>query len=255
MARLFRTAIGRMYGSSDRAVFGRSDAQQSGQRGGRQTPRETFLWLYNSMCAGYRRSDPTDLYQPEFEADQRYEARRQRWLQGQIAFAEGKHSDALLLLPNPAEQTDERMRRREWLILARARARAGDYDGAREALGRAQSAPPSKNRAIPLEVAAVGALIAALAGQRELGVAAIRDSLDILHALQAEIRHHEKQGWPFPAEIDRRSLNAATIDLGVALAHIKDTRAAEILDFVTNPDELEEMRIRNEPLFRGIRTT
>lgn len=240
----FRAAL---FGVWQREIF--QPRPDDAPPGGKRTPGDTFLWLYNSICGNYKKGTPEDIYFPDFKPDEAYEARRQRWVAAGEAFAKQSFDEALGLLPDPGEQTDLWMRRREWLLQARIAIFAGRKDVADTAMERANAEAPSTNLAVPLERAATHALVVAVAGDREAAGAHLRTARELLDRAQAEIALHVREGFDYPADIDRRSLESAIIDMATASAILGDATTARALINNLKPlDAIDEARLRTSPM-------
>lgn len=245
----FRAAL---FGVWRRKVF--QPRQADAPRGGKRTPGDTFLWLYNAICGGYEQANTDDIFFPEFVADAAYEERRKRWMAAREAFARNDYDAALVLLPDPRGQRDLFTRRREWLLKARVCASAGNARNAELAMEQAYAEGPSTNLAVPLERAATHALVAARAGNQEVAAIHLRTADDLLTQARKEIALHEREGFDYPADIDARGLETAVIDMAVVHTILGDAGTASALVRDLQPlDAVEGERLRNNapPLANG----
>ena len=237
----FRAAL---FGVWQREIF--QPRGEDASPGGKRTPGDTFLWLYNSICGNYKKGTPDDIYFPDFEPNEAYEARRLQWVAAREAFARKAFDEALGLLPDPAQQTDLWMRRREWLLQARIAVFSGRRDLADTAMERAYAEAASTNLAVPLERAATHALVVAIAGDREAAKDHLRTARELLDHAQAEIALHVREGFDYPADIDRRSLESAIIDMATASTAIGDPTTARALVVGLEPlDPLDAARLQH----------
>lgn len=197
---------------------------------GKRTPGETYLRLYNALTGG---SGDVRLDEPFFgtaDADPVHEARARRQADARAAYYAGAFQDALALFPNPADCPDLWARIREWLMLARLRARSGDGAGGIEALEQERAERQIANASLPFEVAAVTALVDVARGDAAAAAASRSRATGLLHDLRARVADHATQGFGFPADIDIPSAQAGVLDLAVVAAQLgeRDT-AVELL--------------------------
>lgn len=144
------------------------------------------------------------------------------------------------------QQADLWMRRREWLLQARIAILSGRRDLADTAMERAYAEAASTNLAVPLERAATHALVAAIAGDREAAKDHLRTARELLDHAQAEIALHVREGFDDPADIDRRSLESAIIDMAAASTAIGDPATARALVVDLEPlDPLDAARLQH----------
>ena len=240
----FRSAL---FGVWRRKIF--KPRPPDAPKGGRRTPGDTFLWLYNSICGGYEQATTEDIFFPKFVPDPAYEERRQRWIAAREAFARNDYEQAVALLPDPAEQRDLPARRREWLLKARVLASAGDRQSAERAMEQAYAEGASTNLAVPLERAATHALVAAHASEHDAAAMHLQTATELLEQARAEIALHEREGYDYPADIDARGLETAVIDMAVAYAALGDSeRATSLIQDLEPVDAIEAERLHNSRL-------
>jgi len=193
---------------------------------GRRTPWQTLLWLYNSLGFGYENASTDEFMFPESKPSAESEARVARRDATVAHYRAGNFAAALVELPDPAEETDRWWLRREWVMLARIRARSGDASGAREALSRATSMPPIDSLSLPIEIAAVEVLIEIAAGDRSAAEAKLRHATTVVEEVRAQVRIHAEKNWDLPSDIEPNSAREGVIDLAVAYTALDNNEAA-----------------------------
>jgi hypothetical protein len=223
-------------------------------RGGKRTPADTFLWLYNSICGGYEQATTDDIFFPDFVPNDAYEERRARWVAARTALARTDFPMAVAAIPDPTEQSDVWSRRREWVLFARIHARAGNHERANAAIESAYAEAPSTNLAVPLERAATHALVAALGGRRATAADQLRSAGQMLTEARALIALHEREGYDYPADLDARSIETAMIDMAIAASLIGERdEALELLRDLAPIDSMEAERLANDPTLTALR--
>jgi hypothetical protein len=233
---------------------------------GRRTAWQTLLWIYNSMGFGWEKATADEFMFPEFTADPRHEAWLQRHNAAMSEYRAGRIAAALELFPDPAQQDYGDWAPREWMLLARLRARIGDTHGAREALANLRGDPSeSQSLSTRMEYAAVQALLA-IAGHSDDAPAALRRAIEVMTSMRNTILEHRARGWGFPADMTRPNAHAAVIDIAVAqiltgdpdgaletLLRLRDVDPATV-DLLGN-DPVLSIVSRNEGVFERLRET
>ncbi|HEX7833479.1 MAG TPA: hypothetical protein VF787_27760 [Thermoanaerobaculia bacterium] len=200
-----------IYHSALRPSFNPREVAQPGRR----TAWQTLLWIYNSLGFTYEEATTDNLMFPEFTPDPQHEAWLERHNAMLAEYRSGNIAKALELFPDPAQQTYAAWAPREWIALARLRARIGDAAGARAALANLNGDPSgSESLSTRMEFAAVQTLIAIAEGcdaERALDTATA-----VLDQMRDLVRTHEANDWGFPANLTPRNAQEAVIDLAVA---------------------------------------
>jgi hypothetical protein len=181
--------------------------------------------LYNSLGFGYAEASTDEFMYPEFTPSEESAARVARRDAAIADFRAGRFALGLEQLPDPAEQTDRWWSRREWVMVARMRARNGDADGAREALRHVAAMPPIGSLSLPIEVA-VEVLIERAAGDRSAAEAKLLAATAILAAVRDKVEEHARNRWELPVDLEPNSAREGVIDLAVAHAALGDAPAA-----------------------------
>ncbi|MGK2856843.1 MAG: hypothetical protein ACSLFQ_06525 [Thermoanaerobaculia bacterium] len=238
-----------MYGAGLRKVFAYGPSRP---RGGRQSSGETFWRIYNALGFGVESAIGSDMLPLHFEPD---ETRRRRWERRKKAwdaYVDARFEDAARLLPDPADEPDVWARRREYLLLARAWARAGQCRPAHGALRLLRQEPQSTNLALPVEVGAVESLLL-LVEDRESASALVAATVALLDGLRNEVALHAANNWAFPADIHVRSAQAAVLDLAVCLTALgRPSEAVELLRRLRDLQGWEEGFVARDPLLNAL---
>lgn len=224
----------------------------SGGRG-RQSASEVLTRLYNTFGFGYEQAESSEIMFPEGTPNPESEARWEQWNESMDHYRAGRFVEALELHPDPETNWHLIWRHRDWLMLARLRARMGDVAGARVALRAREAIEPTSNISIPIETAGVEVLVD-IADRRS---AAARESFERAMArlteLQALVRTHEENGWGIPSKLDVPSAQAGVIDLAVAAVILDDpSTALALLSRLRRPSGWEKTLFEHDPVLKTL---
>jgi len=142
---------------------------------------------------------------------------------------------------------------REWILLARLRARNGDAEGARAALRNlGGDASRSESLSTRMEFAAVQVLISLAAGERD-AEEKLRHAMAVLDSVREEVRTHETRGWDFPANLTPKNAHHAVIDLAVAQVLFgRGDAALELLARLRDLQEWEFELFAHDPVLSRV---
>lgn len=235
-----------IYGAALRPVFNPREIAGPGRR----TAWQTLLWLYNSMGFGFEQASSKELMYPESTPTPDHEAWLVKHNASMAEYHAGRITEALAIFPDPAQQNYGDWAPREWMLLARLRTRIGDVAGARAALANLRGNPAeSQSLSTRMEFAGVQALIALASEPQDAAKAKVREAMEVLESVRAQVREHESRGWGFPADLTPKNARAAVIDLAVAQTLVGDNaKALELLERVRGFDDGELKLLEHDPV-------
>jgi len=140
------------------------------------------------------------------------------WLEGMIAYREGRFAEALGLFPGPGPDRQDKWWRRDQVMLARLHARAGSVATARELLAALEPVDQWPDRAFPVEYYGVVALVALRENHGSSRRSAIHDGLALLEAVRTENRERRERHLNELWTVHPQTVQMAVFDLAAVLA-------------------------------------
>lgn len=180
-------------------------------------------------------------------------ARQVAWLEGMIAFREGRFAEALDRFPGPESGNRDFWWTRDLVMLARLHARTGYGSHAMGILAKLKPLDQWPYRALPVEFHAVAALAWLADHNQREATRELECGIQLLKELRDERRLHEERGWGEPHQVNAATVQMAVLDLAAVLAGIG--RTVEAVSELTQLDGLDGWEftyIARDPLFASL---